>query len=149
HLDLEIESGEPVDTDCCPVWIRGVADFLVSYGQDRFELRSRIGMEGCHIDDIIEGASRRSENCIEIGEGKANLIGKVGFGRAVIPASDLTGDEEKVAGANCGRVAMLFVQGMPACWKNGVTLGHSCSFHSSALDIAIRLGWSTYATYVN
>ena len=74
-------------------------------------------MEGCHIDDVIEAATARSEHCLQIEKGQPDLLGKVGFGRAIVVASHLTGHEQQVARRDCGGISVLFVEGMAVCGK--------------------------------
>ena len=79
-LDLEIEAGQPVHADRGPVRVRRVADRLQADGGKRLPLRARIGVEGGHVDDIVERAASGLQHRREIVEGKLDLLFKDRFG---------------------------------------------------------------------
>src|SRR5690554_6128893 len=80
NLNLKIEAGEPVDSDCRPVWIRRIAYRLVPYSHDPFKLGFRICVKGGHIDHVIKGAARRLKHCVQVIERTLYLVSKIRFG---------------------------------------------------------------------
>ncbi|CDI08391.1 protein of unknown function [Agrobacterium pusense] len=116
-------------------------------------------MERRHVDNIVERASRGLERGREIFESKPNLTLKVGFGRSVGTAADLTGNEKKVTRPNCRGVTVLFVKRVPVCGKNCLAFAHLASLFlaewrrkkNSGRPIHIRCVCEivTYTTHVN
>jgi hypothetical protein len=102
HLDLEIETRQPGHADRRPVGIGRRAEDPVLDGHDGRELVFGIGVECGDVDDIGEGAAGCFQRRLQVVEGQLDLACEVRFGRSVGPAADLSGDEEKVAGADRG-----------------------------------------------
>lgn len=124
HLDLEIEASQPVHADGRPVGVGPFTEHLLFDGHDRSELVLRIGVKGRDIDDVVERAAGSFQCRLQIVEGQFNLAMEIRFGGTVRTAADLAGDEQQVAGADRGGVAVLFIEGVPVGWEDGVALGH-------------------------
>lgn len=102
YLDFEIETGQPGNTDRCPVGVGRSAENLVLDGHDGPELVFGVRVKCGHIDDIGEGAAGCFQGCLQIVEGHLNLSAEIRFGASVGVATDLPGNEEKLSGADCG-----------------------------------------------
>src|SRR5262245_8692783 len=95
-LYLEIEPGEPVDADRCPIRVGRFCEDLALDSQERIELSLRIGVKGRHVDDVVKPAAASSQCRLEIGECQTDLSLKVRLWRAIAATADLTGHEQEI-----------------------------------------------------
>ena len=123
-LDLEIETREPIDTEGGPSRIgRGREDFVL-HSKDRVELLLGVGVEGGHINDVIQGATAGFQGRLKVGECQSHLRLEVGLGRTIAVATHMARDEKEIARSDGGGVRMLDEELIPAGRKHGVTCGH-------------------------
>ena len=85
---------------------------------------------------VVEDASTDAtfaDNPFVVGE--PHLRFEVGLGRTVLAAADLPRDEQESVGADCGRIAVFFVERLAPGREDDVTFGHGMlSFFSSSMD---------------
>src|SRR5690606_9212787 len=91
---------------------------------DGVELPLRVGVEGGHVDDVVEAAAGRRQHRRQVVERQLHLACEVGLGRAVLAAADLAGDEQQVARGDGGRVVVALVERLPGGGEDGVASGH-------------------------
>ena len=94
------------------------------YFHDRIELTFGIGVEGRHIDDIGEFALCSGKDRDQICECPLDLRFEVGLWHAVVPAADLSGDEQETAGADRGGISVFLVKCVPIGGKDGLAGAH-------------------------
>lgn len=127
-LDFEVETGKKVYADRSPVRKWSVAERPFANRLDGLELPLQIGMERGDVDNIVEGTTSGLEYSGEIVEGKLNLFGEIGLGRAVLKAADLPGHEQQIACTDSRRIAVILVKSLPSLRGNYLSLGHDlCS----------------------
>ena len=96
-LDLEIETREPIDAEGGPSRIgRGREDFVL-HSKDRVELLFGVGVEGGHINDVIQGATAGFQGRLKVGECQSHLRLEVGLGRTIAVATHMARDEKEIA----------------------------------------------------
>ncbi len=104
-------------------------------------------MERRDVQNVVKPAPRGQQGGFQIGKRKANLRLEVGFGRTILAASDLTRDKQKVVRSYRSRIAVGFVESVPACRKYCFALIHAIvpsgfkgmASSFSLLDIATSL----------
>src|SRR3546814_2449407 len=111
-------------------------------------------MEGVHGDNVVETAPSGRQRRFQIGECQPDLRLEIGLGRTVGTASDLTGNEQQIAGADRGRIAVLLVQGVAVLGEDGITSWHeavlsravvlSSEEHTSELQSLIRISYAVF-----
>src|SRR3546814_729813 len=131
HLDFEVEARKPGHADGGPARMGERGEVAVLDGHDRLELALGVGMECRHVDDILEPAAGGAEGRLQIVEGELDLAFEVRLRAAVGPAADLTGDEQQVARADRGGIAVRVVEGVPVGGKDCFTRQHRLYSRSS------------------
>ena len=141
YLNFKIESRKPVDANSSPVWIRGMRKNRLLNLHNGGKLILGIGMKGRDINQIIKGTSSSIKNRFQVIEGKSHLSGKIGFRRAIWPASDLTRNKQQVARTDRGGLTVFIIESMAMSRKNRFTLNHRVSsFQIDSADEAIQDG---------
>ncbi|CAD7024820.1 hypothetical protein REJC140_00535 [Pseudorhizobium endolithicum] len=69
-------------------------------------------MEARDVDDLVEAAAGRLQDCRQIGKGALDLLFEIRLRVSVLAAANLAGDEQEIAGPDRGGVAVRFVEGM-------------------------------------
>src|SRR5690606_9744044 len=86
--------------------------------------RFGIDDEDGDINHVVESATSRDQDRVQVVEGKPDLILQIRLGRSMILAAGLSGHEQKANGANRRRVAIALIKRLPSARTNHVTRCH-------------------------
>ena len=93
-FDFELESRQPVDSDCCHVAKR-LAGKRLSHGlQNQTQARFGIYEKNRQIDYIVKRAVGRFQNSPQILECELHLFFQVGLGRAILAGTHHPGNKQ-------------------------------------------------------